>query len=73
MTFREAEPVAILDKSGHLKGQTKGLLSSLHRTLSFLQRIKLQGCNAGQRDCNEVLNRRGHLISAHKESRLNTE
>lgn len=26
MTFREGEPVAILDKSGHLKGEIKGLI-----------------------------------------------
>jgi hypothetical protein len=48
--------VAILDKSGHLKGQIKGLISiSAHRPLSFLQRIKLQGCNAGQRDRDKIL------------------
>jgi hypothetical protein len=56
MTFREAEPVVILDKSGHLKGGIKGLISiSAHLALSFLQRIELQGCDAGQRDCDEVL------------------
>jgi hypothetical protein len=36
ITFREAEPVAILDKSGHLKGQTKGLISiPAHRPYRF--------------------------------------
>ncbi len=36
MTFREAKPVAILDKSGHLKGQIKELISiSAHRPYRF--------------------------------------
>jgi hypothetical protein len=28
MTFHEEEPVAILDKSGHLKGEIKGVIST---------------------------------------------
>jgi hypothetical protein len=36
MTFRKAEPVAILDKSGHLKGQIRALISiSAHRLYRF--------------------------------------